>query len=126
MPSRQNHSLGRKFKKLTTIQVLMTSHGFTTLGTGIKQAVYRAVYTHTNASIQTNALLLRNAAMNLGASSPVTGDLKYLNADQVAGSLKMNDSSQDRPWMLWVKEVEACPVYAAKGKEELVVDKRFL
>lgn len=87
--------------------VLMNNHGFTTVGTSIKQAVYRAVYTHVNAGIQTSALTIRGAA---GVKSDAQG-LRYLNEDQVKGSLKMNDASQDRPWGLWVKEVEACPLY---------------
>ncbi|KAH6724368.1 class II aldolase and Adducin N-terminal domain-containing protein [Leptodontidium sp. MPI-SDFR-AT-0119] len=107
--------------------VLMTSHGFTAIGTNIKQAVYRAVYTHVNAGIQTNALLIRNASMNLNPNSASSRleNMRYLTEDQVAGSLKMNDASQDRPWALWVKEVEACPLYS-KTSKALVVEKRFL
>ncbi|KAK0125605.1 hypothetical protein ONS96_009440 [Cadophora gregata f. sp. sojae] len=109
--------------------VLMTCHGFTAIGTSIKQAVYRAIYTHVNAGIQTNALLIRNASMNIGpgseASSSPLGDMRYLTEEQVSGSLKMNEASQDRPWALWVKEVEACPLYQKAGKA-LVVEKRFL
>jgi hypothetical protein len=89
--------------------VLMTNHGFTTVGTSVKQAVYRAVYTHTNAGVQSTALILRNAA--IGAGVGVKGEVRYLDERQAKGSLKMNDSSQDRPWGLWVKEVEACPLY---------------
>ena len=89
--------------------VLMANHGFTTVGTSIKQAVYRAVYTHVNASVQTNAITLRNAA--LGAGVGVEGELRFLNAEQVKGSLKMNAASQDRPWGLWVEEVKACGLY---------------
>jgi len=89
--------------------VLMANHGFTTVGTSIKQAVYRAVYTHVNASIQTNAITLRNAAIGVGVG--VGGELRYLNTEQVKGSLKMNAASQDRPWALWVEEVRACRLY---------------
>jgi hypothetical protein len=96
--------------------VLMTNHGFTTVGTSVKQAVYRAVYTHTNAGVQSTALILRNAAMGAGVS--VKGEVRYLDERQAKGSLKMNDSSQDRPWGLWVKEVEACPLYKREGVEQ--------
>ncbi len=41
--------------------VLMRGHGFTALGGSIKEVVYRAIYTSSNASIQTASLLLRNA-----------------------------------------------------------------
>ncbi|KAE9370319.1 arad-like aldolase/epimerase [Stipitochalara longipes BDJ] len=94
--------------------VLMANHGFTTLGTSIKQAVYRAVYTHVNASVQTNAIMLRNAAT--GAGVGVEGEMRYLNAEQVKGSLKMNAASQDRPWGLWVEEVRARGLYKHEGR----------
>ena len=94
--------------------VLMANHGFTTIGTSVKQAVYRAVYTQVNATIQTNAITLRNAA--IGAGVGVEGEMRYLNAEQVKGSLKMNDASQDRPWKLWVEEVEACGLYKNESK----------
>ncbi|KAH7419459.1 class II aldolase and Adducin N-terminal domain-containing protein [Cadophora sp. MPI-SDFR-AT-0126] len=123
-------SMSAQPKSTLPSTVLMTCHGFTAIGTSIKQAVYRAIYTHVNAGIQTNALLIRNASMSIGAnsaasSSSATEDLRYLNEDQVSGSLKMNEASQDRPWALWVKEVEACPLYSKAGKA-LVVEKKFL
>jgi hypothetical protein len=93
--------------------VLMANHGFTTLGTSIKQAVYRAIYTQVNASVLTNAITLRNAA--IGAGVNVEGEVRYLNAEQTVGSLKMNEASQDRPWRLWVREVEACGLYESLG-----------
>lgn len=91
--------------------VLMTSHGFTTLGTSIKQAVYRAVYTQVNAGIQTQAIMLRSTA---GPQANGSQDIRYLNEEQVKGGLKMNEASQDRPWGLWMKEVEACGLYVRK------------
>jgi ribulose-5-phosphate 4-epimerase/fuculose-1-phosphate aldolase len=94
--------------------VLMANHGFTTIGSSIKQAVYRAVYTHVNAAVQTNALTLRASA--IGAGVGVEGEMRYLNAEQVKGSLKMNEASQDRPWKLWVEEVEACGLYKNNSK----------
>ncbi len=97
--------------------VLMANHGFTAMGTSIKQAVYRAVYTHVNAGVQTNAITLRNAAV--GAGIGVEGEMRYLNAEQVKGSLKMNDASQDRPWKLWVEEVEACGLYKKESGASL-------
>jgi len=92
--------------------VLMANHGFTTVGTSIRQAVYRAVYTHKNASVQSTGILLRNAYLATSQNGKVEGGgLIYLNEKQVVGSLKMNDSSQDRPWSLWVREVETSPLY---------------
>jgi ribulose-5-phosphate 4-epimerase/fuculose-1-phosphate aldolase len=102
--------------------VLMANHGFTTLGTSIKQAVYRAVYTHVNAAVQTNAITLRNAAR--GAGVDVQGEMRYLNTEQVKGSLKMNEASQDRPWKLWVEEVEACRLYKNESRAASSNEKR--
>jgi len=54
----------------------------------------------------------------MGAGVGVKGEVRYLDERQAKGSLKMNDSSQDRPWGLWVKEVEACPLYKREGVEQ--------
>ncbi|PQE23697.1 class II aldolase and Adducin N-terminal domain-domain-containing protein [Rutstroemia sp. NJR-2017a WRK4] len=109
---RFGYGLAEKFSKPgSTSQdcsvVLMANHGFTTLGSSIRQAVYRAVYTHVNAGLQTNAIMLRNAA----GSSSIKGPLRFLNAEQASGSERMNDAASERPWQLWIEEVEACPLY---------------
>jgi hypothetical protein len=105
--------------------VLMKNHGFTTVGTSIKQAVYQAVYTHVNASVQTNAIMLRNAHLGTSYQEPslggenseqAGGDLTYLDGEQVLGSLKMSAATQDRPWGLWEREVEVCPLYVSDAK----------
>ncbi|KAH6680319.1 class II aldolase and Adducin N-terminal domain-containing protein [Halenospora varia] len=98
--------------KLVQSVVLMTNHGFTAVGNGIRQAVYRAVYTHNNADVQTKSIMLRSAQMSIQPDQPPT-PLKYLNEKQTIGGQAMNDSSQDRPWGLWVKEVEASPLYVS-------------
>ena len=97
--------------------VLMRNHGFTTVGTSIKQAVYRAVYTHVNASVQANAIILRNAFKGVSDHRGTPGQLDYLNEEQVVGCMQMNDSSQDRPWGLWVREVEANVLYVNEAKD---------
>jgi hypothetical protein len=97
--------------------VLMRNHGFTTIGKSIKQAVYRAVYTHVNASVQSNAIILRNAFKGVSGHFGVPGELNYLNEEQVVGCMQMNDSSQDRPWGLWVREVEANALYVNEAKD---------
>lgn len=84
--------------------VLQAQHGFTAVGTSIKQAVYRAVYTQVNARVQTNAIMLGSAAGS--KEGPI-----YLDKEQAKGSLVMNEASQNRPWELWVREVEICPLY---------------
>jgi hypothetical protein len=95
----------------------MRNHGFTTVGTSIKQAVYRAVYTHVNASVQSNAILLRNAFKGVSGHLGTPGELNYLNEEQTVGCMLMNDSSQDRPWGLWVREVEANALYVNEAKD---------
>jgi ribulose-5-phosphate 4-epimerase/fuculose-1-phosphate aldolase len=88
--------------------VLMTNHGFTAVGSSIKQSVYRAVYTCVNADVQTKAMMISQARASQGASrsEPV-----YLTEKQTRGCQKMNDATMDRPWELWEREVEVCPLY---------------
>jgi ribulose-5-phosphate 4-epimerase/fuculose-1-phosphate aldolase len=89
--------------------VLMKKHGFTTLGTNVPGTVFRALYTQTNAEIQMSAQLLQNA-MN----SEDFGGLDSLSATQARDCQEMNEGTQERPWALWVREVEACPLYVNK------------
>ena len=105
--------------------VLMKNHGFTTVGNSIKQVVYRAVYTHVNANVQSNAITLRNAHLGTQAQAAelsvkalvdLGGELTYLDEEQTVGCMQMNDSSQDRPWGLWEREVEVCPLYVNEAK----------
>lgn len=81
--------------------VLIKKHGFTTLGTSIPATVFRALYTQTNAGIQTNALLLRKAVTNLES-------VQGLSGKEVRDCQVMNEGTQERPRGLWVREVEAC------------------
>ncbi|RDW88794.1 hypothetical protein BP6252_00826 [Coleophoma cylindrospora] len=99
--------------------VLMANHGFSTVGRDIQQAVYRAIYTTVNASVLSNAIQLRNA---FTASGQPTAELRCLTSEQTIGTMKFNDNSQSRPWELWSREVEACPLYVhqesqARGEE---------
>lgn len=101
--------------------VLMKNHGFTAVGSNVPQAVYRAVYTQVNARTQTNAIMLRNAFLNSATArtdivdSAGEGGLAYLSEEQVEGCSKMAEASQDRPWGLWVREVETHPLYSNKA-----------
>lgn len=96
--------------------VLMQNHGFTTHGTSIQQAVYRAVYTHMNAGVQSTAIILRNAHVsNSGREDGAEAKLRYLNPAQVIGCQDMNDRTQERPWGLWEREVAASPLYINKA-----------
>jgi hypothetical protein len=102
----------------------MRRHGFTTHGPDIETAVYRAIYTKINAEAQTGAMLTRNAFANtLGKSSWGSGkdvwkekfDFEPLTEEMCKGCDRMNTGTQDKPWKLWVKEVEEKGLYVNKG-----------
>ncbi|QDS76955.1 hypothetical protein FKW77_005232 [Venturia effusa] len=91
--------------------VLMRRHGFTTWGPDIETAVDRAVYTKVNADAERRAIDLRAAFGSSGLDVGPNFDLASLTDAQAAGSKKMNEATQDKPWPLWVKEVEVNPLY---------------
>lgn len=72
--------------------VLMRGHGMTVVGEDIRQAVFRAVYTETNARIQMNA-------MAIGAMVPMTSQ-EGVAADAA------NSGQVDRAWSLWAMQAE--------------------
>lgn len=69
--------------------VLMRGHGVTVVGDNLRQAVYRAVYTETNARLQAQA-------MQLG---PVT----YLTDEEGEAGARTNDGQLDRVWGHWLE-----------------------
>ena len=69
--------------------VLMRGHGSTVVGTTLRQAVFRAVYTEVGARLQSEA-------MRLG---PVT----YLTEEEAVATAATNDAQIDRAWLLWLK-----------------------
>jgi ribulose-5-phosphate 4-epimerase/fuculose-1-phosphate aldolase len=69
--------------------VLMRGHGSTVVGTTLRQAVFRAVYTEVGARLQTEA-------MRLG---PVT----YLTEGEAIATTNTNNTQIDRAWNLWLK-----------------------
>ncbi len=66
----------------------MRGHGVTVVGTGLRQAVFRAVYTEFNAKIQL-------AALGLG------GAVTYLTEAEAAAASAANDSQIDRACDMW-------------------------
>ncbi|KAE9992345.1 hypothetical protein EG327_009299 [Venturia inaequalis] len=90
--------------------VLMRRHGYTTHGPSIESAVYRAIYTKINASIQTSAMTLK-------ASSNLTPKFEFepLTEEMCKGCVRMNEGTQDKPWRLWCLEVEKAGLYVNKG-----------
>lgn len=98
--------------------VLMRRHGFTTFGADIETAVYRAIYSKVNAAVQTNAMLTWNAFVSaLGSSQGLEAKFPFepLTEAMCEGCDKMNTGTQDKPWRLWVKEVEENRLYVNNG-----------
>ena len=67
--------------------VLMRGHGITLVGSTLKEAVFRAVYSEFNARIQAEALRL----------GPVT----FMTGGEAAASAATNASQIDRAWNVW-------------------------
>lgn len=97
----------------------MRGHGFTTIGSSIREAVFRAIYTQKNAAVQTTALLTRNAHLNAqdrgkkpeeNTSVPDAGP-HYLSEQEISGCTLMGEETAERPWGLWVREVEKNALY---------------
>jgi hypothetical protein len=95
---------------------LMRGHGFTVQGESIQEVVLRAVYTQQNASIQTTALLTRAAHFGTRGAVSGSGDgpdagVQYLSLEESEGATVMTKWSVNRPWGLWLREVEAQGMY---------------
>ncbi|KAH6680162.1 class II aldolase and Adducin N-terminal domain-containing protein [Halenospora varia] len=88
--------------------VLMRSHGFTTCADNIKLAVMQAIYTQTDDTVQSTALTIRNAY--LGSKNKGDG-VVYLTAQQARDSWAIDAGTVERPWDLWVHEVESSDLY---------------
>ena len=71
---------------------LMRGHGFVAVGNTLPIAVYRAIYTQTNAALQQNAIALG-------------GEVVYLDPEEAARYEPVGESTVGRPWELWKKSV---------------------
>ena len=91
--------------------VLMRKHGFTTHAQSVETAVYRAIYTKINAKAQTDALATRANLKMLGGDLTLKDVDMNLTEEQADGCTKMNEYYQEKPWRLWVKEVERMGIY---------------
>lgn len=78
--------------------VLMRGHGSTAVGTSIRQAVYRAVYTEVNARLQADALRL--------------GPVNFLTPQEGLAATATNEGVSERIWSLWKAEIEGPAVNA--------------
>ncbi|KAF2101266.1 arad-like aldolase/epimerase [Rhizodiscina lignyota] len=96
--------------------VLMRRHGYTTHGADIETAVYRAIYTKINAKVQTDSMMLRQAFQaSTGTQAYAKFNFEPLTEDMRTGCMKMNTGTQDKPWKLWVAEVEKSSLYINRG-----------
>jgi HCOMODA/2-hydroxy-3-carboxy-muconic semialdehyde decarboxylase len=66
---------------------LMRGHGSVTVGSSIKQAVFRGIYTESNARLQAEASKL--------------GEINFLTDAEAQATSDMNDRHLDRPWEMW-------------------------
>lgn len=71
--------------------VLMRGHGVTAVGRDLQQAVFRAVYTEWNASIQ---------AQTMSLGRPI-----YLTKEEAAAAAASNDGQIMRAWDYWAMQV---------------------
>ncbi len=70
---------------------LMRGHGFVAVGKDVRLAVYRAIYTEMNASLQQKAI-------SLG------GEVTYLDLEEAIKADAMMEGVMFRPWELWKKK----------------------
>lgn len=66
---------------------LMRGHGGVAVGASLPQAVFRAVYTESNAHLQARAMAL--------------GAVEYLSAGETEAATETNNGQIERPWQLW-------------------------
>jgi HCOMODA/2-hydroxy-3-carboxy-muconic semialdehyde decarboxylase len=73
--------------------VLMRGHGATVVGSTLRQAVFRAVYSELNARVQMLAMTI--------------GEVEYLNSAEAAAATSANDTQIERAWDLWRLKAES-------------------
>jgi ribulose-5-phosphate 4-epimerase/fuculose-1-phosphate aldolase len=91
----RNQALGRALAdSLGTANVaLLRGHGNVVVGFSIQQVVFRAIYTESNARLQSEAMRL--------------GEVNFLTPGEAQATSDMNDEHLDRPWQVWKKRAEA-------------------
>jgi ribulose-5-phosphate 4-epimerase/fuculose-1-phosphate aldolase len=68
--------------------VLMRGHGMTVVGDSLPEVVFRAVYTQTNARLQT-------------AAGQLQGPIEFLSEEEGKRATATNRGTVERPWELW-------------------------
>jgi HCOMODA/2-hydroxy-3-carboxy-muconic semialdehyde decarboxylase len=72
---------------------LLRGHGNVVVGFSIQQVVFRAIYTESNARLQSEAMRL--------------GEVNFLTPGEAQAASDMNDEHLDRPWQVWKKRALA-------------------
>ncbi|KAK4458269.1 arad-like aldolase/epimerase [Cladorrhinum samala] len=91
---------------------LMRGHGFTAVGDSIEMAVFRAIYTEKNARTLTASMVGQESAratMSFGTGSDP--GIYTLSRQEALASNDVVEATLQRPWDLWVREVEVLPLY---------------
>lgn len=92
--------------------VLMRRHGFTVVGPDLTSAVYRAIYTTINADVQTKTLgLVRSYRSDKPGGQVLGEDSHILTTKQRKGCSRVTQQYQDKPWRLWLHEVDTSKMY---------------
>jgi len=91
----RSHALGKALAEVLGPNpvALMRGHGSVAVGSSIKQVVYRAIYTESNARLQ--------------AMSMPLGEISYLTDGEARATAEMNDQHLDRPWQMWKRDALA-------------------
>jgi hypothetical protein len=76
--------------------------------------VYRAIYTKINAGIQSQATILRHSFSQISGLQ-TKFEFEPLTEEMRQGCIAMNEGTQDKPWKLWVAEVEKSPLYTNRS-----------
>lgn len=91
---------------------LMRGHGFTAVGDSIEMAVFRAIYTEKNARTLMASMMGQESAratLFFGTGSDL--GIYTLGKQEALASNDVVKATLQRPWDLWVKEVEVLPLY---------------
>jgi HCOMODA/2-hydroxy-3-carboxy-muconic semialdehyde decarboxylase len=86
----RDETLGRELAQTigSCTCVLMRGHGMTVVGDSLPEAVFRSIYTQTNAKLQTLAAQLQ-------------GPIEFLSDEEGKRATDTNRGTLERPWELW-------------------------
>lgn len=71
---------------------LLRGHGNVVTGLSIQQVVFRAIYTESNARLQSETMRL--------------GEVNFLTPGEAQATSDMNDQHLERPWQVWKKQAQ--------------------